>query len=353
MHTPPFRLLGPNNPSPITKPVANHGTINAPQPPYPADNTATASGLPISPAIHTPYTPETHLLEPPQMIIRPSSPDPTAVTKAADIQRLLHPAQVILVGSRAAGDHRPDSDIDLIAICPDAATRDKADQTLHQLLHGKYDVPIVNVITITRDDFQQKAPLAQSRAGQSANHGVTVDGQPFGYRPGRRPSQQEVQQATAFWLNLARRHLRSFSATWESHKHLKMSYHPLEAQTTLERAIKALLTARNDAARFRRDSAIMWPHIEAVQPIADRTGAQAMNDIIAGTASQHDASCSLTRYTEAIRQDKPVPFPTDGELQALGLHFQPAAEALIAEAMAIAKVTNEQIEDADLSQGIP
>ena len=81
-----------------------------------------------------------------------------------------------------------------------------------------------------------------------------------------------------------------------------MFFHPLEAQTTLERAIKALLTARNDDARSRRDAAIMWPHIETVHTIADRQGAQAMNDLIAATTAPDEPRCSLTRFTEAVRQ---------------------------------------------------
>lgn len=89
------------------------------------------------------------------MTHRPSIPDPDGLATAAEIQRLIHPAQVLLVGSRAVGEHRPDSDVDLMAICPDAATQSTADQTP---LHGKYDVPVVNVITITRGEFHQQAP---------------------------------------------------------------------------------------------------------------------------------------------------------------------------------------------------
>lgn len=282
-----------------------------------------------------------------------SIPNPEGLAAAADIQRLIHPSQVLLVGSRAVGDHRPDSDIDLMAVCPDAAAQATADQTLGQLLHGKYDVPIVNVITITQAEFQQKAPMAQSQAGQSARYGVTVHGQQFSYRPDRGPSPHEIQQATSFWLRLAQRHLRSFTTTRESGKHLKMFHHPLEAQTTLERAIKALLTARNDDARFRRDAAIMWPYIETVHPIADRRGARAMNDLIAATTAPDKPGCSLTRFTEAVRRGTPIPQPTDREIRALDRYFLPAAEALVAEAMTTAHVTFEHVANADLSNGIP
>ena len=51
----------------------------------------------------------------------------------------------------------------------------------------------------------------------------------------------------------------------------------------LERAFRGLLTATNDGARFRRDAALMWRHIESTRTIADRNGAFAME----GPAVRH------------------------------------------------------------------
>ena len=50
-----------------------------------------------------------------------NSPDSKDLSIAREIQKRVHPAEVILGGSRAAGDHRPDSDVDLMDVVPDEA----------------------------------------------------------------------------------------------------------------------------------------------------------------------------------------------------------------------------------------
>ena len=43
-------------------------------------------------------------------------PDPHAVNIARAVQQAVHPDVVILHGSRARGDYRPDSDVDLLVV---------------------------------------------------------------------------------------------------------------------------------------------------------------------------------------------------------------------------------------------
>ena len=122
-----------------------------------------------------------------RMSLRYNTPDPLGLAIAREMQERLKPAEIILQGSRAAGDHRPDSDVDLMAVCTDESAVREADETLRQLLEGRYEVPVVNVVTITRSEFLRTAPLAQSHAGQAARHGVTPCGRGLGYRPEREP----------------------------------------------------------------------------------------------------------------------------------------------------------------------
>ena len=96
-----------------------------------------------------------------------NSPDPEGLATAREIQKRVHPAEIILGGSRAAGDHRRDSDVDLTAVVPDEAAAGRTKEILRELLEGKHDVPVVNVATITREEFRRTAPMAQSFAGQS------------------------------------------------------------------------------------------------------------------------------------------------------------------------------------------
>ena len=272
-----------------------------------------------------------------------NAPDPRGLAIAREMQERLRPAEVILLGSRAAGDHRQDSDVDLMAVCPDEAAVVRADETLRQLLAGKYEVPVVNVTTITREEFLRTAPLGQSRAGQTARHGVTPDGRSLDYRPEREPEPEEIRQATIFWLALAETHLESFSIMSENQRLARSHIPAFEAQTALERTFKGLLSAGNDGARFRRDAAIMWRHNENTKPVTDRNGARAMEALLASTREANGEGCSLTRLSEAYRRGDIIPDPTEPERRAMRLHLVPAVNALIAEALARSGATREDI----------
>ena len=211
------------------------------------------------------------------MSLRRNAPDSQALAIAREMQKQLQPAEVILLGSRAAGDHRPDSDVDLMAVVLDDNGKREADQILRQLLEGKYEIPVVNVSTITREEFRQNAPMAQSQAGQADRHGVTPEGSSLDYVAEREPEAEEIRQATIYWLTLAERHLRSFVPLSESERFIGFQVTAFEGQTALERAFKGILTAGNDPARFRRDAAVMWRHIESTRPVTDRHGARADN----------------------------------------------------------------------------
>ena len=91
------------------------------------------------------------------------SPDPVGLAIARKMQEQLRPALVILQGSRAAGDHRRDSDCDLM--CSDHATLREMERKLWDLSEGKHTPPVVNVITVTEDEFRRTAPLAQKPSG--------------------------------------------------------------------------------------------------------------------------------------------------------------------------------------------
>ena len=134
-------------------------------------------------------------------------PDPLGLTLAQEMQERLRPAEVILLGSRAAGDHRPDSDVDLMAVCTDEDAVREADETLRQLLEGKYEAPVVNVTTITRGELARTAPLGQSYAGQAARHGVTPYGRRLAYQPERDPEPDLVRREAISWLVLSEIHL--------------------------------------------------------------------------------------------------------------------------------------------------
>lgn len=128
-------------------------------------------------------------------------------------------------------------------------------------------------------------------------------------------------------------------------EHLARTHIPAyQAQIALERAFKGLLADGNDGARFRRDAALMWRHIESTAPITYQRGTQAMEALLADTREAGGEGCSPTKLSEAFRRGDIVPDPTDAELKALGLHLVPAVNSLIAEGLARSGTTKEDME---------
>ena len=263
-----------------------------------------------------------------------NSPDPVGLAIAREIQERMRPAEIILSGSRAAGDHRPDSDVDLTAVAPDEAAADRTKEKIQEILEGRDSVPVVNLITITREEFERTALLGQSFAGQAARHGVTPDGRSLDYRPEREPTPEEIRDLTTWWLRMAERHLNTLKYLLESPHLYDSEFLGIEAQWGLERSFKGLLAADNDPVRFKRDMALMWRHVESTHPIADRKGAEAMESLLAVTTGADGLGCSLTAFSEAYRRHEPAPELSEPEWEAVQTCVPMAVDALIREALA-------------------
>ena len=271
------------------------------------------------------------------------SPDPEGLAIAREIQKMVHPAEVILGGSRAVGDHRPDSDVDLIAVAPDEDTAGRTKVVLRELLEGRQDVPVVNVMTITKGEFGRTALLGQSFAGQAARHGVTPDGRSLDYRPERDPTPEEIRELTTWWLRMAEVHLDMINFFLKRPRLHDPEFLGTEAQWGLERSFKGLLAASNDTVRFRRDAAVMWWHVENVRPISDREGAEAMENLLAATTGSNGLGCSLTAFSEAYRRHEPAPELSEPEWEAVRSYLLSTVDALIREALARSGAAREDL----------
>ncbi len=272
-----------------------------------------------------------------------NAPDPVGLAIGRIIQQRVHPAEIMLVGSRAIGDHRPDSDVDLTAIAPDDESAERTKAVLKELLARQYDDPVVNVMTITREEFQDQAPLAQSFAGQTARYGVTPDGKRLDYRPDREPAPVEIRELTLHWLRLAAMHLALVEHVLKRPTLWSVDFLGREAQWGLERSFKALLAAGNDAVRFRRDAAFLWRHVESARPIRDREGVRPIENLLAATKTPDWLGCSLTAFSLAYRRDTKYPDLSDGEREAVERWIRPALDGLITEALVRSGATREDL----------
>ena len=270
-----------------------------------------------------------------------NAPDPVGLAIAQEIQRKVRPAEIILGGSRAVGEHRPDSDVDLTAIAPDEDGAERTKDILRELLEGKTSTPVVNAHAVTRAEFQHWALQAQSFAGQAARYGVTPDGKDLGYRPEREPTPEEIRELTLYWLRFAHNHwtITGFLLEEDELCHVECLGRPV--QWGLERGFKGLLASYNDPVKFRRDAAFLWRHVESVRPIADRKGAQAMENLLAATTGPDGTGCGLTGFSDAYRRGTEYPGMSDGELEAVKRWARPAIGALITEALARSGATRE------------
>lgn len=68
------------------------------------------------------------------------------------VVRAVHPLRIILFGSAARGDMRPDSDIDVLIVMPENVHRRRTAQDIHEQLFG-FSVP-VDVLVATPEDLR-------------------------------------------------------------------------------------------------------------------------------------------------------------------------------------------------------
>ncbi len=78
----------------------------------------------------------------------------------AIIERLVRgfdPIQILLFGSRARGDARPDSDVDLLVVLP---TLENGRKTMAAMMRALADVPVgIDVIPTTPDEISRRGHL--------------------------------------------------------------------------------------------------------------------------------------------------------------------------------------------------
>ena len=146
---------------------------------------------------------------------------------------------------------------------------------------------------------------------------MTHEGNSLDYRPEREPTPEEIRKLTIFWLRLADRHMSLLKFLLEETELCHVECLGRDAQWGLERAFKGLLAADNDPIRFRRDAAFLWRHVESIQPIRDREGAWAMENLLAATTGPDGRGCCLTGFSEAYRRGTPYPGMSEGQLEAV------------------------------------
>ena len=86
-------------------------------------------------------------------------PTPQAIEELVRrIVEVVHPQRIILFGSAARGDMRPDSDIDVLVVMPEGVHRRRTAQELHERLFG-FLMPVDILVTTPADLEKHKDNL--------------------------------------------------------------------------------------------------------------------------------------------------------------------------------------------------
>lgn len=110
-----------------------------------------------------------------------SKADPKAVAVARAVYDAVRPEKVILFGSRARGDYRPDSDIDLLIISDDGLTREgymnarKVVMEAATRIYGDYFD--ANLVWMPREKYMECRKGINHVAAQAARDGVDMNGE--------------------------------------------------------------------------------------------------------------------------------------------------------------------------------
>ena len=181
--------------------------------------------------------------------------DPKAKAVAGAVYNAVHPVAVILFGSRARGDYRDDSDVDLLVITADG--KDGADwrsryvaasTAAHEKAREVYGYPMsVDVVDMPASKFADCRRAKNHVAGQAVRDGVILSQQPL---PG------EGQQP-ANWPDIRTRFIAA-TRNIVSTTNLIETYSPQEdigfhAQQAIENALKAWISTLDDEYRNIHD----------------------------------------------------------------------------------------------------
>ena len=173
-----------------------------------------------------------------------TTPDRTALELAKAVQSAVAPDTVILFGSRARGDHRPDSDVDLLIISESGAAAATGLAKRAAREHFRLNPPRLGVDMVPMDleKFNYCRRAKNHVAAQALRDGVVMSGQNFDspnrgddHYPDSWPDVRERLQA-------AYRHLGTFEREI-THPEGDQEMYGFHAQQAVENALKAWLSA--------------------------------------------------------------------------------------------------------------
>ena len=174
--------------------------------------------------------------------------DPRAKAVAEAVYDAVHPVAVILFGSRARGDYRDDSDVDLLVITEDAGEEVdwrpgyvdacKAAHTKAEAVYGF--LMGVDVVSMPESKFADCRRAKNHVAGQAVRDGVVVSQQPL---PGGGQQPTNWPDIRTRFIAATRNIVSTTNLIETNSPQEDIGFH---AQQAIENALKAWISALND-----------------------------------------------------------------------------------------------------------
>ena len=204
---------------------------------------------------------------------RKGPPDKLGLAAAQAAQDAARPAVVILFGSRARGDWREHSDIDLLLIieAKDGRVAEGAAYTAASKYCQSQGITVdVNVVAMTRAEFERCRRAKQHIAGQADTYGVVMSGEELEQREGYEDERPDHWPETSRRIRNAEAWLQGYTELVDA-DHWSQQMMGFEAQQAVENGLKGILSAHNEAASYDHNLKRCWVNVvrlEAANPTA-------------------------------------------------------------------------------------
>ena len=175
---------------------------------------------------------------------RPHKPDPIGLTVARAAQKAVAPDTVILFGSRARGDHRPNSDVDLLIVCNQEGSdsRSETRKAIRNYFEATPPRLDVDIIAMEREKFDYCRRAKNHVAGQAMRDGIIMSGERLDYTHNYDDDYPESWPDVRERLIASYRNLGAFDYLLAGRPHDQESY-GFHAQQAVENSIKAWLSS--------------------------------------------------------------------------------------------------------------
>ena len=172
------------------------------------------------------------------------TPDRAALAVANAAQSAVHHSAIILFGSRAAGTHRPDSDVDLMLVYSESpiAEQSRAHRAVRAHLQENPPPLRVDIVPMELQEFNYCRRAKNHVAGQAWRKGIIMSSERLEFSSNYEDNYPESWPDVKWRIQAAYRNLGGFRREFE-HPEGEQENYCFHAQQAVENSLKAWISA--------------------------------------------------------------------------------------------------------------